>query len=71
MALLTITINVPNANVARVQAAFGHPTSLFDPTWVNATNTEIQDAVTEEATDFIRRKTRLYEAQLNQPTNVI
>ncbi len=58
--MATLTITIPDASVTRVRAAFGHPASMTDPTWVPATTAEVQAHVTEQINLYVRR----YEERL-------
>jgi len=54
---VTMTITVTNAQATRVAAAFGHATSVTDPTWVPATMAEVQAWIMTQ----VRRRTLDYE----------
>ncbi len=58
--MATLTITIPDANVTRVRAAFGHLQGTS--TWVPATTQEVQDALTT----YLRRQVRSYEEGLAQ-----
>lgn len=55
--MATISITIPDANVTRVRAAFGHEE---DGIWVAATNPEVQTAITR----WVRQRVRDYEERL-------
>ncbi len=59
--MATISITIPDASVARVRTAFGHWSSdLGDPVWIDATNNDVRD----ELTNYVRGKTRQYEERI-------
>jgi hypothetical protein len=53
MATLSITIN--DASLSRVQEAFGHASVIPGQPWVNATNSDIRQAIMEYVRSFVRR----------------
>ncbi len=55
--MANLTVTVPDANVNRVRAAFGHDA---DGTWVPATVAEVQTVLTR----FLRDSVRAYERRL-------
>ena len=58
--MATLPITIPDANVPRVQAAFGHQAPPPGLEWIPATSAEVQAAIT----NWLRQYVRNYEEAL-------
>lgn len=57
--MATLPITIPDANIPRIQAAFGHQGPPPGLEWIPATNAEVQAAIT----NWLRQYVRNYEEE--------